>query len=220
MEQSIKRKDSTNDISDEEIESLSTFNTRRKETSVNNPSSTTRPNRRRTLNKKSSSPDSPIDETPNGTTTANASCRFDNSLALLTKKFVGLLKEARDGDLDLNIAANELSVQKRRIYDITNVLEGIGLIEKNSKNHVRWRGDYSTTTHYSPNIDFSKTIQELRTSNAKLRAEIHEYETASLQLDASIQTCLYESDADCRCLVARDTVQYPANIFIGSNGSH
>lgn len=30
--------------------------------------------------------------------------------------------------------------QKRRIYDITNVLEGIGLIEKRSKNSVQWRG--------------------------------------------------------------------------------
>ena len=30
-------------------------------------------------------------------------------------------------------------VQKRRIYDITNVLEGIGLIEKKSKNNVQWR---------------------------------------------------------------------------------
>lgn len=29
--------------------------------------------------------------------------------------------------------------QKRRIYDITNVLEGIGLIEKKTKNQVRWR---------------------------------------------------------------------------------
>ena len=29
--------------------------------------------------------------------------------------------------------------QKRRIYDITNVLEGIGLIEKESKNSIRWK---------------------------------------------------------------------------------
>jgi transcription factor E2F3 len=31
-------------------------------------------------------------------------------------------------------------VQKRRIYDITNVLEGIGLIEKTIKNKIRWKG--------------------------------------------------------------------------------
>ena len=30
--------------------------------------------------------------------------------------------------------------QKRRIYDITNVLEGIGLICKVSKNNIRWDG--------------------------------------------------------------------------------
>ena len=31
---------------------------------------------------------------------------------------------------------------KRRIYDITNVMEGIGLIEKQGKNHVCWRGGH------------------------------------------------------------------------------
>lgn len=30
-------------------------------------------------------------------------------------------------------------MQKRRIYDITNVLEGIGLIEKKSKNNIAWK---------------------------------------------------------------------------------
>lgn len=32
-----------------------------------------------------------------------------------------------------------LQVQKRRIYDITNVLEGVGLIEKKSKNNIIWK---------------------------------------------------------------------------------
>lgn len=40
--------------------------------------------------------------------------------------------------LDLNKAAEALHVQKRRIYDITNVLEGIGLIGKCGKNNVRF----------------------------------------------------------------------------------
>lgn len=42
--------------------------------------------------------------------------------------------------MDLNDAAKRLSVHKRRIYDITNVLEGIGLIEKTVKNKIRWKG--------------------------------------------------------------------------------
>ncbi|XP_054926610.1 transcription factor E2F2-like isoform X2 [Dermacentor andersoni] len=65
--------------------------------------------------------------------------RYDTSLGLLTKKFIQLLKGATDGVVDLNKASELLGVQKRRIYDITNVLEGVGLIEKKSKNNIRWR---------------------------------------------------------------------------------
>merc|ERR1711909_244290 len=67
--------------------------------------------------------------------------RFEKSLGLLTTRFVTLLQEADDGILDLKVAADALNVkQKRRIYDITNVLEGIGLIEKKNKNCIQWRG--------------------------------------------------------------------------------
>ena len=45
--------------------------------------------------------------------------RYDSSLGLLTKKFVQILKASPDNSLDLNRAASELGVQKRRIYDIT-----------------------------------------------------------------------------------------------------
>ena len=65
--------------------------------------------------------------------------RFDSSLGLLTKRFVDKLSKAENGSLDLNAVAEALNVQKRRIYDITNVLEGVGLIEKQSKNRVAWR---------------------------------------------------------------------------------
>merc|ERR1712215_442083 len=67
--------------------------------------------------------------------------RFEKSLGLLTTRFVNLLQEAEDGVLDLKVAADTLNVrQKRRIYDITNVLEGIGLIEKGNKNCIKWKG--------------------------------------------------------------------------------
>ncbi|KRX80137.1 Transcription factor E2F4 [Trichinella nativa] len=67
--------------------------------------------------------------------------RAEKSLGLLTQKFLKVLQEAKDGVVDLNVAADRLKVkQKRRIYDITNVLEGVGLIEKKSKNSVQWKG--------------------------------------------------------------------------------
>jgi hypothetical protein len=69
---------------------------------------------------------------------ATDSGRYDSSLCLLTKKFVSQLRSVQSGALDLNTAAQQLGVQKRRIYDITNVLEGIGVIEKKSKNCVQW----------------------------------------------------------------------------------
>jgi hypothetical protein len=73
--------------------------------------------------------------------------RKENGLVELTKKFIDLLKEAENQTLDLNGAVKKLDVQKRRIYDITNVLEGIGLICKVSKNNIRWDGPGSARRH-------------------------------------------------------------------------
>ncbi|XP_051728302.1 transcription factor E2F3 isoform X1 [Ctenopharyngodon idella] len=66
--------------------------------------------------------------------------RYDTSLGFLTKKFCQLLAQSSDGVLDLNKAAIVLNVQKRRLYDITNVLEGVRLIKKKSKNNIQWLG--------------------------------------------------------------------------------
>ena len=64
------------------------------------------------------------------------------SLASLTVRFVELLNSVSISDphaeLDLNVAMKHLGVQKRRLYDVTNVLEGIGLIKKKNKNQVSW----------------------------------------------------------------------------------
>lgn len=79
--------------------------------------------------------------TPGGFNFMNSkrTSRRDSSLGLLTQRFLDLLTTEGQKYVNLNSAANSLGVQKRRIYDITNVLEGIGLIEKTSKNTVRWR---------------------------------------------------------------------------------
>ncbi|XP_053669647.1 transcription factor E2f1 [Anopheles nili] len=83
--------------------------------------------------------------------------RYDTSLGLLTKKFIDLLNESPDGVVDLNIASTKLKVQKRRIYDITNVLEGIGMLEKKSKNNIQWKCGNTVC-----NIDRNTRIQRER----------------------------------------------------------
>ena len=47
----------------------------------------------------------------------------------------------------MNDAAQRLQVPKRRIYDITNVMEGVGMIEKRSKNVVAWKGTETIVGH-------------------------------------------------------------------------
>lgn len=102
----------------------------------------------------------------------NKLSRYDSSLGLLTKKFVSLIKHAEGGTVDLNQAAEQLSVQKRRIYDITNVLEGIGLIEKKSKNNIQWKGN-------GQNAVPSETSQ--------LRAEVEQLCQEELILDEKVK---------------------------------
>uniref|UniRef100_A0A0D3FVQ3 E2F/DP family winged-helix DNA-binding domain-containing protein n=1 Tax=Oryza barthii TaxID=65489 RepID=A0A0D3FVQ3_9ORYZ len=51
-------------------------------------------------------------------------------------------------------------VRKRRIYDITNVLEGTGLIEKKLKNRIRWRGSDDSGTNLDSDISCLKTEVE------------------------------------------------------------
>jgi hypothetical protein len=33
-----------------------------------------------------------------------------------------------------------LKVEKRRIYDIANVFEGLGITQKSEKNKIKWKG--------------------------------------------------------------------------------
>ncbi|CAI9270483.1 unnamed protein product [Lactuca saligna] len=110
----------------------------------------------------------PGNQEPNADSGENlvAACRYDSSLGLLTKKFVNLIHADKDGILDLNKAAVILEVQKRRIYDITNVLEGIGLVEKASKNHIRWK---KSKTLSPQNLD--KHVKRLKAELQHLNAE-------------------------------------------------
>ena len=62
----------------------------------------------------------------------------ENSLGQLTKNFIQYIKKKGRVNININDLVKDLSVKKRRIYDITNVLQGIGYIEKNGKNEIIW----------------------------------------------------------------------------------
>ncbi|NXO59911.1 E2F2 factor, partial [Aramus guarauna] len=113
--------------------------------------------------------------------------RYDTSLGLLTKKFIRLLSESPDGVVDLNRAAEVLEVQKRRIYDITNVLEGIQLIRKKSKNNIQWMqvmlgGDGRTGTGIFEDVAVTAKQQALR-------GELAELARTERTLDQLLQDC-------------------------------
>ena len=81
--------------------------------------------------------------------------RAINSLDELTKKFIQCVCNSDSDRINLNSVMKKIRAKKRRIYDITNVLEGklkllfkyfyyigIGLIKKDSKNQIRLKPEF------------------------------------------------------------------------------
>jgi transcription factor E2F3 len=106
--------------------------------------------------------------------------RNESSLVVLTQRFLDLVKSAKDGVIDLNEAADKLEVKKRRIYDITNVMEGVGLVEKRTKNRIQWGAAIAgadtaqklaeTTTQVDQLRDVEGSLdEELKSVQAKVR---------------------------------------------------
>lgn len=79
--------------------------------------------------------------------------------------------------MNLNDAADRLNVQKRRLYDITNVLEGINMIEKVGKNSIRWKhqdGEENTAEKQELVVE----VEQLRAQEIRLDALLHDVTNA------------------------------------------
>ncbi|NXW13606.1 E2F6 factor, partial [Circaetus pectoralis] len=125
--------------------------------------------------------------------------RFDASLVYLTRKFMDLVKTAPDGVLDLNEVATTLGVRKRRVYDITNVLDGIHLIQKRSKNLIQWVGS---------NLD---QVVGKAPEQQNLKDELSDLSAMEEALDELIKDCahqLFELTDD------KENAKYPFNSCI------
>ncbi|XP_011309510.1 transcription factor E2F3 [Fopius arisanus] len=112
--------------------------------------------------------------------------RYDTSLSLLTKKFINLVESSSDGVVDLNVASEKLEVQKRRIYDITNVLEGIGILEKKSKNNIQWKGG-QLPGEQNDILELRREVNDLEAKENALDRLIHGAEERLRELCADRQ---------------------------------
>ena len=95
--------------------------------------------------------------------TRQSRSRQENSLGELTKNFIKFVKESGTATININDIVKKLKVKKRRIYDITNVLEGIGYIRKHAKNEISWISEdalYNSSLSNDSNDSFDRVLWE------------------------------------------------------------
>lgn len=110
-----------------------------------------------------------------------SSSRIENSLQSLTKRFFIYLEMTYPEYIDTNNLASFLCVSKRRVYDVLNILEGLGYLKKRSVNNLEWIGGnfkgYLQDKENIENKNFTNDpeILELEKEEKELDKQISEY---------------------------------------------
>ena len=105
----------------------------------------------------------------------------ENSLGQLTKNFLNYIKTTGRKSININDLVNELSVKKRRIYDITNVLQGIDYLQKSGKNEIVWTKTISIKAKSKKKVNAPK-----KNNINKQKINIEELEKEKNELDNDI----------------------------------
>ncbi|XP_050220860.1 E2F transcription factor-like E2FF [Mercurialis annua] len=67
-------------------------------------------------------------------------CRKEKSLGVLCTNFLSLYSRDGVASIGLDDAAAKLGVERRRIYDVVNILESVGVVARKQKNQYSWKG--------------------------------------------------------------------------------
>ena len=107
--------------------------------------------------------------------------RQENSLSKLTKKVLDYVRDKKKVNINLNELVKDLGVKKRRIYDITNVLQGIGYVEKQGKNEIIWNKKqiYCDKKEIKNKSKIATMNQKIKELNQSLEKEIEELNNLS-----------------------------------------
>ena len=83
------------------------------------------------------------------------------TLFTLKKSFIEVLKSSNGKMIELSTVEKKLGVNKRRLYDIANVLAGIGFIERSGKSLIKWVGKSEINNLDEISEEFDKKEKEL-----------------------------------------------------------
>ena len=102
--------------------------------------------------------------------------RQENSLCQLTKNFIRYIRDQNKSIININEIVEKLKVKKRRIYDITNVLQGIGYIKKRGKNEIIWiQKKRVKKNNLEQSYNIKEYIKELKEKNKDLSDTIGKF---------------------------------------------
>lgn len=126
-----------------------------------------------------------------------------NSLAGLTQKFLQVLSTSNQKEMDLVEMEKVLNITKRRLYDITNVLFGAGIIEHSGKSKVRM-------IQKSFELNEEKGLEELALKEREIdiMREVVENEIENLQNSADFNYYAYFTDEDIRRLSQKNPMSF------------
>ncbi|KAJ8676318.1 hypothetical protein QAD02_012105 [Eretmocerus hayati] len=126
--------------------------------------------------------------------------RKEKSLGLLCNRFLNLfpltIQENAPKEISLNSTAQTLGTEKRRIYDIINVLESLEMASKAGKNQYYWHGQSRLPA----------TLAKLKMSAMELGLEKHIQEIQKVNRAFIEDTCQSKNNSSASLMVPQSPV--------------